>query len=376
MFQGASGLRRRRRPLALVDADGPNQTDAWRLSGGDLRAIGYTIAGPIRADGALCAFDANQPLPGPHDLLVEVRGVSVNPIDTKLRRTAQPGNGPRILGFDAAGVVREVGAATSLFRPGDPVYYAGDVTRPGSNADYQCVDERIVGRMPASLDFVTAAGLPLTTITAWELLFDSLMLQPGGGAGDALLVVGGAGGVGSILIQLAKALTGLQVIATASRPESRAWVERMGADEVVDHHQPLPEQMRELGVSPRFVASLTHTEDHFPSLVELVRPRGHIAVIDSPAALDVVPLKSKALSLSWEFMFARPMHQLPDIDMQHHLLNRVAELLDDGTLIPTVTARLGVLSVSSLTAAHEQQESGHSIGKTVLAGFGGRNSAG
>jgi zinc-binding alcohol dehydrogenase family protein len=214
--------------------------------------------------------------------------------------------------------------------------------------------------------------MPLTTITAREILFDSFRLQEGEGAGEALLVIGGAGGVGSILIQLAKKLTGLDVIATASRPETRAWVQRMGADHVVDHRRPLDEEMKALGISPRCVASLTHTDRHFASIVELIQPRGHIAVIDDPPALDVLPLKIKALSLSWELMFTRSMFQTEDMDVQHQLLNRVADLLDEGALVSTVNHHGGALSVANLRSAHELQESGTAIGKTVLAGFSHR----
>lgn len=332
-----------------------------------MKAIGYKNAGPISAEDAIFEFETDVPKPGPRDLLVEVRGISVNPVDVKVRTLMQPEGGPRILGFDAAGVVREVGSETTLFKPGDEVFYAGDLTRPGTNAAFHLVDERIVGRKPSSLSFTESAGLPLTTITAWELLFDSFRIQEG--EGESLLVVGGAGGVGSILIQLAKKLTGLTVIATASRPDTRAWVEKMGADHIINHRNPLDEEMKSLGISPRYVASLTHTDHHFASIVELIKPRGHIALIDDPESLDVLPLKLKAVSLSWEFMFTRSMFQTEDMDAQHLLLNRAANLLDDGTLISTVNHHGGTLNVANLRAAHVLQESGKAIGKTVLDGF-------
>ncbi|MEO0409815.1 MAG: zinc-binding alcohol dehydrogenase family protein [Cyanobacteria bacterium P01_A01_bin.135] len=334
-----------------------------------MKAIAYPNAGPISAEDALIEFEAETPQPGPNDLLVEVRGVSVNPVDTKVRSRMQPENGPRILGFDAAGVVKAVGPAVTRFRPGDEVFYAGDITRPGSNAELQLVDERIVGRKPSSLSFTEAAGLPLTSITAWEILFDSFGLREGGGAGEALLVIGGAGGVGSILIQLANQLTGLTVIATASRDETRAWVEKMGADHVVNHRNSLDEEMKALGISPRYVASLTHTGSHYEAIQALIKPRGHIALIDDPESLDAKSLKPKALSLSWEFMFARSMFQSEDMDVQHRLLNRVTDLVDDGTLISTVNYHGGPLTVENLRAAHELQESGKAIGKTVLHGL-------
>lgn len=334
-----------------------------------MKAIGYENSGPITAENALIEFESEPPRPGPYDLLVKVRGISVNPVDVKLRANVQPENEPRILGFDAAGVVQEAGSETSLFRPGDEVYYAGDITRPGSNAEFQVVDERIAGRKPSSLDFVDAAGLPLTTITAWEILFDSFALQANQTAGESLLVIGGAGGVGSILIQLAKKLTNLNVVASASRPDTRAWVEKMGADHVVDHRRPLAEEMNTLGIEPRYVASLTHTEQHIESVAELIQPRGHLALIDDPKVLDVIPLKSKALSLSWEFMFTRSMFQTQDMVVQHNLLNQVSDLLDKGALVSTVNKRLDGLSVTALRKAHELQESGTAIGKTVMAGF-------
>ncbi|MHC4938473.1 MAG: zinc-binding alcohol dehydrogenase family protein [Planctomycetota bacterium] len=331
-----------------------------------MRAIGHTHTGPV---GVLTEIEAEAPQPGPRDLLVEVRGVSVNPVDVKLRALFEPEGEPRILGFDAAGVVKEVGSECTRFRPGDKVFYAGDITRPGTNAEFQLVDERIVGRKPSSLGFADAAGMPLTTITAWEMLFDSFGLEEGGGAGESLLVIGGAGGVGSILIQLAKKLTGLTVIASASRDDTRAWVERMGAHHVVNHRNPLDEEMKSLGISPRYVAALTHTDKHIDSIVELIKPRGHIALIDDPECLDISPLKFKAISLSWEFMFTRSMFQTNDMEAQHLLLNRTADLLDDGTLISTVNRHGGALSVANLRSAHEFQESGSAIGKTVLDGF-------
>ena len=334
-----------------------------------MKAIGYTDAGPISKENALIEFEAETPQPGPNDLLVEVRGISVNPVDVKVRASAQPESGPRILGFDAAGIVTAVGSDVSRFQSGDEVFYAGDITRPGTNAEFHLVDERIVGRKPSSLGFAEAAGMPLTSITAWEMLFDSFGLKEGEGTDEALLVIGGAGGVGSILIQLAKKLTNLTVIATASRSDTQAWVEKMGADQVVNHRNPLDEEMKALGISPRYIASLTHTDQHFAAIQKLIKPRGHIALIDDPESLDILPLKSKAISVSWEFMFTRSMFQTKDMDEQHRLLNKAADLLDDGTLVSTVNNRGGVLNVKNLRAAHELQESGKAIGKTVLDGL-------
>ncbi len=337
-----------------------------------MKAIGYKQAGPITAPDALIEFDADKPELGPRDLLVEVRGISVNPVDVKVRTIPELGpekGQTKIIGYDAAGIVREVGSDVSTFNIGDEVYYAGDLTRPGTNSELHAVDERIVGKKPKSLGFAEAAGFPLTSITAWEILFDSFGLKEGEGKGESLLIVGAAGGVGSILIQLAKKLTGLTVIATASRPDTIKWVQKMGAEHVINHHESLVEQIKSLGLGPRYVASLNGTEGHFPAIVELIKPRGHIALIDDPQSLDINSIKLKALSLSWEFMFARSMFQTEDIEKQHELLNRVSELIDDGTVLSTVTNNLGKLSVATLIGAHVQQESGRVIGKNVLDGF-------
>ncbi len=334
-----------------------------------MKAIGFEKNGPISAPDALVEFEAATPVPGPRDLLVEVRGVSMNPVDIKVRTRMSVEHGPKILGFDAAGVVLEVGSDVSLFQVGDEVFYAGDITRPGTNAQQHVVDERIVGRKPDCLGFAEAAGLPLTSITAWELLFDSLRIPEGGGDGECLLVIGGAGGVGSILIQIASKLTGLTVVATASRPETVAWVEKMGAHHVVNHRQSLADQMKALGLVPRHVAGLTGTDGHFADILELIAPRGHVAMIDDPSELDIKPGKTKALSFSWEYMFARPRFQTADMQVQHDLLNRMSQGLDDGTFFSTVTTHLGRMSVATLIEAHRRQESGRSIGKSVLEGF-------
>lgn len=331
-----------------------------------MKAIGYTQAGG--ADN-LEVIEVARPVTGPRDLLVAVKGISVNPVDVKLRSAAQPEGAPRVLGFDAAGVVAEVGDAVTGFKVGDAVFYAGDVTRAGTNAEFHAVDERIVGHKPASLDFTEAAGLPLTSITAWEMLFDAFRLTEGGGAGQALLVIGGAGGVGSILIQLAKKLTGLTVIATASRPETQDWVRKMGADHVVDHRGDLAAQVAELGLAPSYVAALTATDQHWNAIVDLITPRGQIALIDDPETLDIKAAKPKALSLHWEFMFTRSMFGTEDIAAQRDLLNRVAEMIDAGTLQSTVTERGAALTVDALRAAHLRQDSGRVIGKQVLGGF-------
>lgn len=336
-----------------------------------MKAIGFFHNGPIDRDDALIDLDLPEPVPGPRDLLVEVRAVSVNPVDTKVRRHgAIPPDGPRILGYDAAGVVRAVGSEVTLFKPGDAVWHAGAIGRPGTNAELHAVDERIVGRKPASLSFADAAALPLTAITAWELLFDRLGVAQGGGDGDAILVTGAAGGVGSILVQLARALTGLTVIGTASRPETQAWVRELGAHHVIDHAQPLQPQLDAINIPQvRYVASLTHTDVHYDALVQALAPQGKLGLIDDPGALDIMKLKGKALSLHWEMMFARPMHQTPDMIEQHRLLDAVADLVDAGRLRATTGEHFGRIDAANIKRAHALIESNRAKGKIVLEGF-------
>ena len=336
-----------------------------------MKAIAYTQPGAIDRDDALLDVDLPEPVPGPRDLLVDVHAVSVNPVDTKVRRNAAPPAGEhKVLGWDVAGVVRAVGADVSLFKPGDAVYYAGAIDRAGGNSERHVVDERIVGHKPASLDFAQAAALPLTAITAWELLFDRLGVPRDGGEGQALLVVGAAGGVGSILVQLARKLTKLRVIGTASRPETAAWVEDLGAQDVIDHTQPLAGELQRIGV-PRveLIASLTHTDQHWTQLVEALAPQGRLALIDDPPALDVNALKRKSASPHWEFMFARPLHQTADMIEQHRLLDEVARLVDAGVLRTTFGEHYGRIDAANLKRAHALIESGRAKGKLVLEGW-------
>lgn len=334
-----------------------------------MKAIACTRAGLLYgAPAALVEIDLPLPEPGPRDLRVRVQAVSVNPVDTKLRASLTEGT--RVLGFDAAGIVDAVGRAVSLFKPGDAVWYAGAIDRPGSNAEYQLVDERIAGRRPTSLDATQAAAMPLTAITAWELLFDRLRIPEGGGEGQHLLVVGAGGGVGSILVQLARRLTGLVVIGTASRPETAQWVREIGAHHVIDHARPLAEGLRALGIAQvEHVASLTHTDAHYADLIQALAPQGQLALIDDPAQLDAMPLKRKCLSLHWEFMFARSLFHTPDMAAQHALLERVAALVDAGVLRTTQGEHGGRLGVDSLRRAYAQLEAGHTRGKIVLEGL-------
>lgn len=337
-----------------------------------MKAVAYFQNLPIDNPGSLQDIVLPEPQPGPRDLLVEVRAISVNPVDTKVRLNAAPEAGqPKVLGWDVAGVVKAVGSDVTLFQPGDRVFYAGDLTRPGGNAEFHRVDERIVGHMPKSLDFAQAAALPLTSITAWELLFDRLQIAEGTtDQGQSLLVVGAAGGVGSILVQLARQLTGLTVIGTASRPETQSWVRELGAHHVLDHSKPLAEELRRAGIPQvTHVASLTQTDQHLDQLVEALAPQGRLGLIDDPASLDVAKLKRKSLSLHWEFMYTRSMFQTADMIEQHKLLARVAGLIDSGVLKTTLGEHFGRIDAANLRRAHALLESNAVKGKIVLEGF-------
>lgn len=335
-----------------------------------MKAVGFLKCHPVDHPEALLDLDIPAPAaPEGHDLLVEVRAVSVNPVDTKRRRSEEPKDGPRILGFDAAGVVRAAGPACTLFRAGDEVFYAGVVTRPGSNAELQLVDERIVGRKPATLSFAEAASLPLTTITAWEGLHDRLGIHEGGGAGDALLVIGGAGGVGSMVTQIARQRTALTVVATASRPETAQWCRELGAHHVVDHKGDIAAQVKALGVRARYVFSTNTTARNWEQIVASVAPQGAMVLIESQAPIDARQLMPKSVSLHWELMFTRPMFGTPDMIEQHHLLDAVAELVEHGRIRHTMTRNLGAMTAARLREAHAMVESGTMIGKVVLEGF-------
>lgn len=330
-----------------------------------MKAVAYTHCHPATHEDALQDLilpDAAEPRG--HDLLVEVRAVSVNPVDAKLRAAAAPAGEPRVLGFDAAGVIRARGSQAHLFGDGEEVFYAGAVNRPGSNAQFHLVDERIVGRKPKNLSFAEAAAMPLTSITAWEALFDRLRVRDG-----ALLVIGGAGGVGSMAIQLARARTGLRVIATASRPETRAWCLEMGAHDVLDHSGDLVAQAKALGVAIPYIFSTTQTVKHWRALCEIVAPQGAICAIDDFQSLEIGRLKPKAASFHWEAMFARSIFATPDITEQHKLLNDVAGLLESGKVRHTLTRHLGRITAANLLTGHALVESGTMIGKAVAEGW-------
>lgn len=337
-----------------------------------MKTVGYRESLPISEPASLLDVELPDPRPTSRDLLVQVKAVSVNPVDTKVRkRQAPPPGETAVLGWDASGVVLETGPDVTLFKAGDEVWYAGTVARPGTNSELHLVDERLVGRKPKSLDHAHAAAMPLTSITAWELLFDRLGVVPGKRhSGETLLIVGAGGGVGSMLTQLASRLTGLTVIGTAARPETAEWVRSLGAHAVIDHSKPLPEELRKAG-SPNVthVASLTQTDKHFAEIVELLAPQGKFGLIDDPGPIDVTQLKRKSISLHWELMFTRALFETPDMIAQHRLLDEVAELVDAGVIRTTFNAHFGRITAENLKRAHALIESGRSKGKIVLEGF-------
>ncbi len=338
-----------------------------------MKAIAITRAtqGTSNID-SLTDIDLPTPVAQGHDLLVEVKAISVNPVDTKVRAGFN-GDTPRVLGWDAVGVVVATGDAVTLFKTGDEIWYAGALTRPGSNSEFQLVDERIAALKPKTLDNASAAALPLTAITAWELLFDRLGVKEDGNEGDTLLIVGAAGGVGSILTQLARKLTKLTVIGTASRPESQQWVKARGAHHVIDHSKPITEELARIGIKQvSHVASLTNTDDHYQQLINALQPQGKLALIDDPETLDARPLKVKSISLHWEFMFTRSMFETTDIIEQHRLLTRIAALIDEGAVKTTLGEHFGEINARNLRLAHQRIETQRAVGKIVLEGFTSR----
>jgi zinc-binding alcohol dehydrogenase family protein len=335
-----------------------------------MKAVGFVRNLPVDHPEALQDLTLDDPTPRPRDLLVRVSAVSVNPVDYKVRQSRKPAAQGEVLGWDAVGSIERLGSEVRDFEVGDRVYYAGAIDRPGSNSELHLVDERIAARAPRSLDDAEAAALPLTTITAYELLFDRLRVSKGGGADQTLLVVGGAGGVGSILIQLARQLTQLRVIATASREETRKWCLDLGAHAVIDHGSPLSVAISAAGIAQvDYVASLTHTLEHFEQVVEVLKPQGALGVIDEAVGLDTTKLTSKSISLHRELMFTRSLYQTPDMNEQGRLLQEVAALVDAGRIRTTAQTRAGTINAENLRKAHALVESGRARGKVVLAGF-------
>ena len=335
-----------------------------------MKAIGYQKSLPIENELSLQDIELETPAAHGHDILVEVKAVSVNPVDFKIRQAMPAADGEyKVIGWDATGVVKSVGENVSLFKPGDKVWYAGDITRSGSNAQFQLVDERIVGRMPSSLSYGEAAALPLTSITAWELLFDRLNVAKNDGS-KSILVIGAAGGVGSIMVQLLKQRTKLNIIASASRPETISWLEDLGADTIVNHRNPISEEFAAKNLSEvDYVVSLNNTEQHLPEIEKVVKPQGQFALIDDPETLNIVPFKNKSVSVHWELMFTRSLFKTDDMQEQHVILNNVATMIDQGQIKTTVGEHLGKINAANLRKAHQHLETQTAKGKVVLEGF-------
>jgi NADPH:quinone reductase len=338
-----------------------------------MKAVGYKIPSPIEAADSLIDIELPKPAPEGRDILVEVKAVSVNPVDYKVRSSTPPADGVewKVIGWDAAGVVSAIGSEVTSFKPGDEVWYAGSITRPGANAEFHLVDERLVGRKPSKLGWADAAALPLTTLTAWEALFDRLDVRKAvPGAAPAILIIGGAGGVGSIAVQIARQFTDLTVIATASRPETREFVTSMGAHHVVDHSKPLAGEIAALGLgAPAFVFSTTQTAKHFDDIAELIAPQGRFCLIEGASGLDIMKFQRKSVSIHHELMFTRAIFGTPDMEEQGKILNEVSIAVDDGRIRSTATQRLGRINAENLKKGHAHLESGSTIGKVVLETF-------
>ena len=337
-----------------------------------MKAIGYTANGAIDRADALIDLEVDKPTATGHDILVKVAAVSVNPVDTKVRqnRPAEDDT-PVILGWDAVGEVVEVGNEVNQFKTGDKVWYAGAINRTGTNAEYHLVDARIVGHAPKTIETSAAAALPLTTLTAQEMIFDRLKVtDPVPGAANAIVIIGGAGGVGSIAIQLLREQTDLTIIATASRPETADWVKELGAHHVVDHSKPLLEQIAALNTgAPAFVFSTNYSETYVPQIAEFIAPQGRFGLIDDPTGFDIMPFKAKAVSIHWELMFTRSLFTTDDIARQGEILDLVAGLIDAGKIRSTATEIFGAVNAENLKRAHALIESGKAKGKIVLEGF-------
>lgn len=335
-----------------------------------MKAIGYNKSLPATDSNALIDIEIDKPVATGHDILVRIEAISVNPVDTKIRHRVSPEDDQyKILGWDATGVVESTGEDVTLFSVGDKVWYAGAIDRQGTNCELHLVDERIAAKMPSSLNFTEAAAMPLTSITAWEILFDRLKLTKD--STGSLLIIGAAGGVGSMMIQLAKQLTQLTVIATASREETQQWVTSLGGDFVINHHQPLSEELKRIKHNEiSFIASLTNTGQHLSEIQTIIKPQGSLAVIDDPEQLDIMPFKTKSVSIHWELMFTRSLFQTDDMIEQHHLLTKVSELVDQGKLKTTLNQNFGSINATNLLKAHQLIETGQSTGKIVLSGFG------
>lgn len=334
-----------------------------------MRVIVFNPGKSLNEIDAFSLVDQITPEPSGHDLLVKIEAIGLNPVDTKIRQTLNdPESTPRILGWDAAGVVEAVGDLVTLFEPGDRVFYAGDVTRPGCYASHQLVDERITGRCPQKLTAELAAAMPLTSITAWEALFDRMKINPAMDTGKHLLIIGAGGGLGSVAIQLASQVAGLTVTATASKQESRNWVRTMGANHVINHREDMASQLKELGLqAPDYILCLAATDHYFPIMADIIAPQGMIcAVVSAAESYDMNLLKNKSVGFVWEFMFTRSMFNTADMIRQHDLLNEISRMLDEGTLKSTARHKKGIMSPESIREAHRELESGGTVGKIVM----------
>ena len=336
-----------------------------------MKAIGFKKSLPIENENSFIEFETEKPEPTGHDLLVKIAANSVNPVDFKIRQTAAKDevlDEPKIIGWDAVGTVEAVGDNVELFKVGDEVFYAGDLTRSGSNAEYQLVDERIVGHKPKNLSVAEAVAIPLTGLTAYESLFDRIRIDPEKDKGKSVLILAGAGGVGSIAIQLAKKIGNLTVIATASREDTVEWCKDMGADFVINHHKDIKEELEKIGHKEvNYILDFVDLASYWEIMVDIIKPQGHIVSIsDSGKELNLNLLKSKSVTFSWEFMYTRSMYQTDDIKRQHDILNHLSQLLDDGTIKSTLTTQIDGFSADNLKEAHKIQESGKSIGKNVI----------
>ena len=337
-----------------------------------MKAVGYFENLPITDDRALQDLNLDTPDIGDYDLLVEVKAISVNPIDVKTRQSAKPTNGkPRILGFDAAGVVVKKGKNVKDFNAGDEVFYAGAINRQGSNSEYQAIDSRIVALKPKTIDFKTAAAMPLTSLTAYEMLFDRINIsKPVHHGKNAFLMIGGAGGVGSIAIQLARHLSDVEIIATASRPQSREWALKMGAHHVIDHSQPFQPQLEKIGFpNPAFIFSTANSDGYLPQYAQIISPQGRLGLIDGPKVFDINPLKMKSISVHWESMFTRSMFVTDDISRQGEILRHVAQLIDEKKIVPTLSKVMSPINAENLREAHRLIETQRSVGKLVIENF-------
>ncbi|MBE0392840.1 zinc-binding alcohol dehydrogenase family protein [Flavobacterium sp. PL002] len=335
-----------------------------------MKAIGYKENLPVDNVKSLQDVTVETPKATGRDILVEIKAISVNPADYKVRAN-MPADGDnwKIIGWDATGIVKEVGENVTLFKVGDEVMYAGDITRQGSYAEYQVVDERIVGKKPTSLSYAEAAALPLTSLTAYEMLFDRLEVAKDD-ANKSILVIGAAGGVGSILVQLAKKLTKLKIVGTASREETTDWLKELGADTVINHQNKLSEEFEKYKLAaPDYIVSLNATEQHAEEIVKVIKPQGKFGFIDDPKSFNIMPFKAKSVSTHWEFMFTRSMFQTEDMIGQHNILNEVATLIDNGTIKTTLGENFGTINAENLRKAHAFLETGKAKGKIVLEGF-------